>query len=1495
VNTDVAIFDDDDDDDDDDDLCLICLPLAAAPIALGWGKKETQFHGSLGKQAALANPEVSTSVVSVHDDGRYEVCWRDDGKYFVISYPDATLGNQRRIRIYAESGELFSTSNAVSNAEPGLCWRPRVQLITTIQRRPGRGLDVIFFETNAERHGEFELLNASQESLFCVKQISFDEQGYILAALCTILQPGGQSAFSLELRSSFTALYSSPSVKLEPSSFPFLLTFLSMGCLLCIVSQYFLLLNRSSPHLTVRLITCSNYQWSIKRELHFGQLVLGADPHLPVTFTWGSVASHNGLFTLYVAAPAVSVPSESDSSTKGLLGTMVRSWGFCPMYDREYCLAGQPCSRVASTNPVSGIVCVVDNDCVKVTPMAHSIIPPPMCSTKMVLKSRSLTGEYQPNRITSISFPGSWITRSPDSVHSPMIVQFESHSKELFTRLHLIDLELGACNHRCQTFEDGEDGVDVQLVTGSQNVAPWPKRVRTIARVDLLTKLFIFLFVEIASISKIVSSMSLTEQPVLDVLTLANQLQPCGGNELNHLTWVDRTHVAFIACNGFLVGLLDLEDATSTGTRWLLYAESSSKGSSRFCGLCWAPNGYLCVQLSSGHVIVYIFEELLRSKVCSVVLNVLQDNPNIGSLSSAGSAKIHCVLKFPVICGQLTIASFTTADRQRGALSAAPKASSLVPYRSFLLGLHESSHRLYGAPIPTDQTVDQNGDPAAHSKSVSLLMDLCSSFMVLPNFLLVTSMRKLLICIPTQFDAVTFASPESCQIELIARLTIPTELYSTGQGASKNWYNDYLHPIETGAVLVTAVPTGTAVVLQMPRGNLEQVHPRALVLTHLADLLNSGNYTEALLLMRRHRVNMNLLHDHNPSTFRKNIGILLQQVEDPELLTLFISDLLEEDVSETMYGTFYGIASAQLYRDASVKQSLPSLRLRSPKGDSKLNGICDLLLAHITKDKRFLLPTLTCYAKKKPAELDTALLLLKNYYEAGDNFSWESGIRHLQYFGTPNELYRVALGTYDLELAQVMAQRTQLDPKEYLADLNYLRSITSSDGGPWGDTQSEYRLAYQRFKIDDQLMRFPTALKHLRASGPQHSGNLISYVEKHKLYENALELFNDNDAEFKIISRSWASHLLTGQKLLYAGQVYLRAGLYALAARAFLSAVQPYLWSISATEAHHQHESGSNQEDSDAVMSEQDIRDQALKMTARLKDLGRHQEAIHLCVDILKNPDTAILTALEGGLWLEARRLASTYTRPEVLKKWLKPKLSESSSMLLERIEKSHAEFSEFFERLTQLRRRHADEAECRRIAQLHGNLDSAMDSATESDMFSDTSSLSDTTTSESFGGLSIRSNSTKISGRSAKNRRKQESRKWSSKPGSKYEEVGLLRELSKSVELVQRLAAEVPILATELWRADMSVDGRALIRSINQLLAEQKLAIPIIWDDWITEKDPQYYPVQQNEGRKRYPFKGNHYWSGHNPQFVLEPFISFPPAMSKTQVECCLLGLGCS
>ena len=44
-------------------------------------------------------------------------------------------------------------------------------------------------------------------------------------------------------------------------------------------------------------------------------------------------------------------------------------------------------------------------------------------------------------------------------------------------------------------------------------------------------------------------------------------------------------------------------------------------------------------------------------------------------------------------------------------------------------------------------------------------------------------------------------------------------------------FDESVRRVERGSRLVTAVPGETTVVLQMPRGNLEVIHPRALVLS----------------------------------------------------------------------------------------------------------------------------------------------------------------------------------------------------------------------------------------------------------------------------------------------------------------------------------------------------------------------------------------------------------------------------------------------------------------------------------------------------------------------------------------------------------------------------------------------------------------------------------------------------------------------------------------
>ncbi len=97
--------------------------------------------------------------------------------------------------------------------------------------------------------------------------------------------------------------------------------------------------------------------------------------------------------------------------------------------------------------------------------------------------------------------------------------------------------------------------------------------------------------------------------------------------------------------------------------------------------------------------------------------------------------------------------------------------------------------------------------------------------------------------------------------------------------------------VERGARLITVMPSIFALVMQMPRGNLETIYPRALVLAGIRHSIHDKRYKKAFLACRNHRVDMNILHDHAPLQFIANIGLFVDQVEKVEYIDLFLSQL----------------------------------------------------------------------------------------------------------------------------------------------------------------------------------------------------------------------------------------------------------------------------------------------------------------------------------------------------------------------------------------------------------------------------------------------------------------------------------------------------------------------------------------------------------------------------------------------------------------------------
>lgn len=133
-------------------------------VSVGWGKKETQFQGKGAK--ALRDPtipeKVDEGVLSPNDDGATTISWRGDGAYVAIN--SVETGIRRVIRVYSRDGVLDSVSEPVDGMESALSWRPSGNLVASVQRRSDH-VDVIFFERNGLRHGQFRLRNPKERNI----------------------------------------------------------------------------------------------------------------------------------------------------------------------------------------------------------------------------------------------------------------------------------------------------------------------------------------------------------------------------------------------------------------------------------------------------------------------------------------------------------------------------------------------------------------------------------------------------------------------------------------------------------------------------------------------------------------------------------------------------------------------------------------------------------------------------------------------------------------------------------------------------------------------------------------------------------------------------------------------------------------------------------------------------------------------------------------------------------------------------------------------------------------------------------------------------------------------------------------------------------------------------------------------------------------------------------------------------------------------------------
>ena len=176
---------------------------------------------------------------------------------------------------------------------------------------------------------------------------------------------------------------------------------------------------------------------------------------------------------------------------------------------------------------------------------------------------------------------------------------------------------------------------------------------------------------------------------------------------------------------------------------------------------------------------------------------------------------------------------------------------------------------------------------------------------------------------------------------------------------------------------------------------------------------------------------------------------------------------------------------------------------------------------------------------QKKAGLEAALWELKKLkqleHEGKSILPAEEALKYLLYMVDVNVLYDVALGMYDFELVMLVAQRSQKDPKEYIAFLNGL---------------SELDEEYRKYTIDAYLKRHASALEHI-ARIPQRFEECLAFVQCHDLYAKALRLFSSKSKEYKRIALKYGKYLVKKTKYKEAGIMFVKGEDYEEALFAF--------------------------------------------------------------------------------------------------------------------------------------------------------------------------------------------------------------------------------------------------------------------------------------------------------------------------------------------------------
>lgn len=597
--------------------------------------------------------------------------------------------------------------------------------------------------------------------------------------------------------------------------------------------------------------------------------------------------------------------------------------------------------------------------------------------------------------------------------------------------------------------------------------------------------------------------------------------------------------------------------------------------------------------------------------------------------------------------------------------------------------------------------------------------------------------------------------------------------------------------IERGAKIVTVMPSAYSLVLQMPRGNLETIYPRALVLAGVRQSINDRDYKKAFLTCRAHRVDMNILYDYAPEQFMRDVELFVKQIKKVEYIDLFLSSLSEEDVSKSLYRETLAPTEQPTVSGLVNGESLHV----SSASESKVNKICDAFLHALQKQPVPRLQNIvTAHVCKNPPDLGAGLRLISALRMEGDQEGLEQAVEHICFLADVNQLYDTALGLYDLDVALLAAQQSQKDPREYLP---YLQSL------------QDMQPLRQKFTIDDDLKRYGKALGHLHAM--ETFDELKVYMTRHELYTTAIDLYRYDNAKLLELMRLYADYLGGRNRYKEAGIAYEYISDHISACEAYRSVS---MWQECLANA------------ALVPLPAGELSTVAEDLANSLQEAKDFASAARIHLDYLQDLAGAASLLCKGYQFAEATRLVASRQQPELLRTVIDPGLIEVSASMTEMLAEMKSQLAAQVPRLRELRAKKAEDP----MAFLDGAEGGDGDVPDNISLAPTDASTSGGTFMTRYTNRSVGTLATNATRKTSKNRRREERKRARGKKGTVYEEEYLVNSIARLIERLNSIGEDAGKLVEGLMRRAMRERAVAVQAAMDEVAEACKSCMPEVF-----------------------------------------------------------------